>query len=424
MSFSFDLNEGFSGFTSSTPADGCTQCSICLSVCPTFNKSEDVNQSPMGRIRMIRALEAANAEGLALESLESCLGCYACEAVCPSQVNYRQLLDQGLSRLREQRQMPSITRLMLWLATKPALLRMGMQMLAVAEVFGIRSLLRGLGLFKAFGLTRAESLLGKVRYPESRPENRLHRPRYDQRVAMFTGCFTSVLEQKVQQASINILNALRIEVVIPASQVCCGALHRHNGDSQKALKMATQNIKAFNDNKTIAIVTTSSGCGAGLQEYSQWLGEEADSFTQPVRDISHYLAQILEHRRVIFNPLPQKVVMHTPCSLRHGEGQVEAVMTLLRKIPGLELHPLSGTPACCGAGGSQMLTQPEMADTLRDDILAEVIALEPDILVSSNLGCAMHLQAGLKQAGHDIQLQHPVQLLSQTMAVEFVSVRS
>lgn len=423
MSFSFDLNEGFSGFSAPSPSDGCTQCGICLSTCPTFDKSGDVNQSPMGRIRMMRGLEQGDTEGMALEYLESCLGCYACEAICPSQVNYGQMLDQSLIHLREQRQMPAITRLMLWLAIKPGLLKWMMQLSAVAQSSGIRLLLRSLGVFKVLGLTRADSLLGKIKYPEPIPVNKLHRPRYDQRVAMFTGCFTSVLERDVQQDSINILNALGIEVIVPDSQTCCGALHRHNGDSKMAASLAKQNIKAFNDNLSTAIVSTSSGCGAGLQDYRQWLGVGADSFAQPVMDISHYLVQALEHRRVVFNSLLRKVVVHTPCSLRQTEGQVDAVTTLLKKIPGLKLHYLSTSPSCCGAGGSQMLTQPEMADALRNDIIDEVIALKPDILVSSNLGCAMHLQAGLKQAKYDIPLQHPLQLISQTMAVEFVSIK-
>jgi glycolate oxidase iron-sulfur subunit len=134
--------------------------------------------------------------------------------------------------------------------------------------------------------------------------------------------------------------------------------------------------------------------------------------------VSHYLANALRQRKVEFDHLPLKVALHTPCTLRQGEGQEEAVIELLQNIPGLEILPLSGNPRCCGAGGSQMLSQPEMADALRDDIVGELKSMGAEVLISSNLGCAMHLRQGLAQAGIDIPLQHPVQLIAQAMVVE------
>ena len=100
------------------------------------------------------------------------------------------------------------------------------------------------------------------------------------------------------------------------------------------------------------------------------------------------------------------------------------MVELLQKIPGLEILALSGEPRCCGAGCSQMLSQPEMADALHDDMVDEIRATGADVLISSNLGCAMHLREGLAQAGFDIALQHPVQLISQAMVVEFVGIRN
>ena len=143
----------------------------------------------------------------------------------------------------------------------------------------------------------------------------------------------------------------------------------------------------------------------------------------PVMDVSQYLANVVRQHNLVFDPLPLKVALHTPCTLRQGEGQEEAVLELLQKIPGLDIVPLSGVPRCCGAGGSQMLSQPEMADALSDDIVEEVRAMGADVLISSNLGCAMQLRKGLAQAGIEIPLQHPVQLIAQAMAVEFVSAR-
>jgi glycolate oxidase iron-sulfur subunit len=366
----------------------------------------------MGRIRLMRALKNDSSEGIAIDKLQSCLGCYTCESVCPSKVEFGKMLDESLARLHEQKPIPVITRMMLFLAEKRSVLKSLMQAIYLAQAIGLRGLFSKLGFHKLIGMQRANALLGRVDFP-TELNNTYHTYREDQHIALFTGCFSSVMEQSVQQAAIDIFNALALEVTQPEGQGCCGALHRHNGDLETAAKMARKNIKAFAVNQADAIVTTSSGCGAGLKAYSKWLEDEELSIQ--VMDVSHYIANVLKQRSIKFDQMSLKVALHTPCTLRQNEGQEEAVIELLQMIPGLEVVPLSGVPRCCGAGGSQMLSQPEMADALREDIIEEIRIMGPDVLISSNLGCAMHLRDGLAQAGIDIPLQHPVQLIAQAM---------
>lgn len=412
MSFSFDANDSFTVFEPATPPDGCTQCGVCLPACPTYLKSEDPEQSPMGRIRLMRALENGDSEGVALEKLESCLGCYSCESVCPSRVDYGTLLDKALSRLHEQRPLPRTTRMMLWLALRGAWIKSILKTAYRAQALGLRALVSKLGLLKLVGLHRFNALLGRLERPVEL-QNRDRQAGPERRVALFTGCFGSVLEQAIQQALIDVLNALELEVVLPGAQVCCGALHRHTGDLTTAEALARTNIEVFSTEQVHAVLATSSGCGAALKDYGEWLGGEA--LPAPLMDVSHYLADALKEHKPAFNRLPLKLALHTPCTLRQGEGREEAVVELLGKIPGLRIIPLSGQPRCCGAGGSQMLSQPQMAGALGDDVVEEIRATGADVVVSSNLGCALHLRERLAQAHLDIPLLHPVQLISQAM---------
>jgi len=414
MSFSFDLNDSLMSFNPPTYPDGCTQCGMCLYTCPTFIKSEDPEQSPMGRIRLMRALENGNNEGMAVEKLESCLGCYSCESVCPSNVNFGRLLDQSLVQLHEQKPIARITRIMLWLTCRIALIKHIMQVTYITQITGLRTLFSKLGLFKLMGLKRAEALLGKVNYP-TKLKKHIQQTVTNKRVALFTGCFSSVMEQAIHQSTIDVFNALDIEVDVPSGQRCCGALHRHNGELETAERLARINIKAFPSN-TDAIISCSSGCGASLKKYGEWL--EGEELPIAVMDVSHYLASVLKHHKINIYQLPLKVALHTPCTLRQVEDQEQAVTELLQMIPGLEIMPLSGEPRCCGAGGSHILSQPQMADVLLDDIIDEIKKMEADVLISSNLGCAMHLKKGLAQAGINIPLQHPVQLIAQAIAEE------
>ena len=269
----------------------------------------------------MRALENSNSEGMAqekMQKLESCLGCYSCESVCPSRVNFGKMLDESLARLNEQRPLPRITRMMLWLACRISFIKSFVQVTCLAQNLGLRTLLSNLGILKLMGLQRADALLGKIRFPNGL-RNRIHQPNNDQRVALFTGCFSSVMEQEIEQVAIDVFNALGLEVVLPEGQGCCGALHRHNGELEIAGKLARNNIKAFSAHKIDAIISTSSGCGASMKKYSDWL--EGEELAAPVMDVSHYLANALDKHKVVFDHTPLKVALHTPCTLRQSEGQ-------------------------------------------------------------------------------------------------------
>lgn len=415
MSFGFDLTDSFGGFSVATPPDGCTQCGLCLSSCPTYSVSQDAEQSPMGRIRIMRLLANDDAEALTNDQvgkLTACLGCYTCESVCPSRVDFGGMLDGAIATIREQRPTPAVIRAMLWLARRAAVLGIVVRGIYVAQQLGLRAVVRELGVLRLAGLQRADRLLGRVRYPR-KLANRVRREEKDRRVALFTGCFSSVMERDVQQATIAVLNAFGLEVMQPREQGCCGALHRHNGDLETAEKLAQNNVRVFSKDAVGAIVTTSSGCGASLKRYAHWL--DGDGLPAPVMDVSHYLAELMQRQQPAFKPLPLKVVVHIPCTLRQHEGQQEALVDLLRRIPELGVMPLSGEPRCCGAGGSQMLGEPSMADALRNQLLAEIKHSGADVIVSANLGCAMHLRAGLAQDGIDLPLRHPVQLVAQAL---------
>ena len=185
--FSFNLNEGFGGFAADTPADGCTLCGICLSVCPTYRQSQDVEQSPMGRIRLMRSLEQGeevSADSLA--KLEGCLSCYACESRCPSRVDYGGMLDKALVEVRKRRKLPGITRLMLWLSLRPAWITVSLRLAAIVQAIGLRRLMRVAGLTRVLGLDRADALVQTIGYPQSQLYNRARTDLATRSVALFT----------------------------------------------------------------------------------------------------------------------------------------------------------------------------------------------------------------------------------------------
>ena len=181
----------------------------------------------------------------------------------------------------------------------------------------------------------------------------------------------------------------------------------------QARRFANDNLGVFNHLNVTAVLSTSSGCGATLDEYS--LMGSGTGFKMPVLDISQFLNTIEWPADLRFQQNNCHVMIHDPCSLRHVMHREKEPYKLLNKIPGLGITPLPGNERCCGAAGSYMLSQPDMADSLRDDKIAHLAQSNADYLVTSNIGCAIHLMAGSRAKGLDIEVIHPVTLLERQL---------
>ena len=82
--------------------DACVHCGFCLQSCPTYITLDDENDSPRGRLMLMRGLLEGEIpiDDPSLEThLDRCLGCRACETVCPSGVPYGHLLEATRARL-------------------------------------------------------------------------------------------------------------------------------------------------------------------------------------------------------------------------------------------------------------------------------------------------------------------------------------
>ncbi len=408
--------------------DRCVKCGLCLPHCPTYGKTQNEGESPRGRIALIEGL--ANGQlGLTprLEAhLDSCLTCRACENVCPSEVRYGTIIDAGRALVAAQHSPSAHEKLLNSLITHKPLLRLGARLLRFYQRSGLRSLVRGSGLLKLAGeltgpmknLPRLDALLPPI------PPVRIWQEYYpalgaDKRgdVALFTGCIASVMDTEILNAAIRLLTACGYGVHVPRTQGCCGALHMHSGAVRQAHALAMQNLYAFTELKIDAIISTASGCGAPLSEYYKFDAndERLKKFSENIHDISEFLASIPWPENIIFAPLEQRVAVHESCSLRNVLHQHTHAYTLLRKIPDIDVVALPGNARCCGAAGAYMITQPIMADALRKDKLAALESSAGTLLVTSNIGCALHIAAGLREAGQHIEVIHPVTLLARQL---------
>jgi len=290
----------------------CIHCGLCLSACPTYAENGLEADSPRGRIYLMRALAEGRAEPTPtlVEHLDKCLGCRACETACPSGVQYGHLIEGARAHLFEHYDRPIDQRIknkMVELSFPyPARMEWALLPVRVLRRTGVLPLLRKIGVMKMLGqLGDMEGLLPPLPPMRKRinfPVKWKARGEKQASVGMLTGCVMQVMQSQVNEATARVLCKSGCDVAAPKTQNCCGALHAHIGDIEKAKVFAKGNIVAFEnwekDNGNLdALVINAAGCGAALKEYPGWFKGDAEwehrsiTFAEKVKDVSEFLAQ-------------------------------------------------------------------------------------------------------------------------------------
>ncbi len=426
---------------------GCIHCGLCLQACPTYVQTGNENDSPRGRILLMRSvvegrldLDNKNFE----RHIDLCLGCRACETACPAGVEYGHLLETTRAALvrssvKEPDTLPKklLSRALKELFPYPE---------KFAKVMTVNRLFRDSGLINlALWIKPVRNLMNKI-FPQaefalslllsSKPVFGKNLSRRKQKnfiesvaiedkplnekreVSVFTGCVMEGLFKHTNDATSRVLAANGCFNVPVKTQVCCGALHAHAGEIEIARDLARKNIEAFENNYKSLIIINSAGCGAMMKDYGELLKDDekyaplAHEFSSRVRDISEYLNKIGVREGA---PIEESVTYDAPCHLYHAQRITAAPQAVLKAaIPNLNFKPLDGMQDCCGGAGIYNLSEPEMSEKILTEKINKVKATGADLLMTANPGCHMQLGAGCRTKGADCKVVHVVEVLDES----------
>jgi glycolate oxidase iron-sulfur subunit len=410
----------------------CVHCGLCTSACPTYLETGNENDSPRGRIYLMRGVVDQRMEltDSVKHHLELCLDCRSCETACPSGVQYGRLIEPFRVEMQQRELAAGDTAANGWfqkfilygLFPYANRLRWSLAPARWAQRFGLDRLAEGLGLTKLLPkqLQRMQSLLPKLPAPTPQlPEVLSPVGKRRARVALFTGCVADAMFGPTNWATARVLQFNGCEVVVPRGQVCCGAIHYHSGAGEPALQLAQTNATAFNVDDVDAVIINVAGCGSMLKDYGHVAHELApaddatrqrlNKFAHKVKDVSEFLMSLGPIKPS--GEIKLRATYHDACHLCHAQKIREQPRELLSLVPGLELVPLAESEICCGAAGSYNLTQPEMAAQLGQRKLQNILKTNAQAVITGNAGCSLQLQMQLRQAGHDIWVAHPMDVL-------------
>ena len=400
--------------------DACVHCGFCLQACPTYLALEDENDSPRGRIVLMRAL----ADGVLppddpdlQQHIDQCLGCRACETACPSGVPYGRLLEATRATMRGGEAPTLFARMLLGVFAHRPLMRAAMACARFLAATPFPTLLMKLPGRVGFAM----AMLASTDYPLERAKYRAEGDGSNGTATLLRGCVMEGLFTETNRATERVLTRNGYRMTGAPGQGCCGALHAHAGDLEAARRLARRNIAAFDRSGASYIVTNAAGCGAMMKEYDHLLSGDpewsvrARDVASRVRDVSELLAAV---GPVSGGPIPFAVAYDAPCHLQHAQRVTDAPIEVLRAIPGVQLVPLEDFDQCCGSAGIYNLVEPATSNAVLERKLDRIGMSQASLVATGNPGCLMQIGAGLLRAEMRARVVHPIDLLDASYAAD------
>jgi glycolate oxidase iron-sulfur subunit len=376
----------------------CVRCGSCKAFCPTYDEASTEPMGARGRLALLRGIASGTLipSPVLHDRIFSCTLCGACSSLCPAGVDIKEAIHHGRTILQsDDKKRSLIRRLITFSAKRPKL------------SFTLIGMLQH--IFRPY-LLKQGFIPSQFELPDHCLRNSakvVSVPQRKGRVALFTGCMVNFVYPHLGKSLINILHTLGYEVILPATEACCGAPLRGLGLEEEAQQLAKRNVHVFNTLNVEAVLSLCPTCTLTIQrEYPLLIGEGI----QKAQDISTFLIEKMDLSVLsgVSSPL-KKALYHEPCHLKYGLSIEQEPRKLIRDI-GIDLLK-TGETRCCGFAGTFSFTFQDLSQQILATCMNQYANSEAEVIITSCPGCILQLSKSCK----DKPVVHLIEVLEEAV---------
>ena len=238
------------------------------------------------------------------------------------------------------------------------------------------------------------------------------------KVLLMGTCLCDAFYDDVARATVEVLEHLGVEVLFPDNQTCCGQPAFNSGDWTASRKVARFTADVFSGE--LPVIVPSGSCAAmnfhgNLLQFEECPDPAIDSLARRTWEVCDFIVNGLGIRewKGAFEK-PTRLAFHRSCHSR-GTNTGEAITTLLSSIRNAEVVPFGQAEQCCGFGGTFSVTFPHISGRMGSLKLDHILDAAPDLLVSGDMSCLMHISGLARVQGRPIEHKHAIQVLRDTL---------
>ncbi len=401
----------------------CSKCGACLTVCPVYRQKLVEGVSPRAKVQLSKHYtEQDLATSSHLNTLvNSCLMCGHCTVACPSGVEHKSLFMRMRGYMAADHGKGWHQKVLYHFLSHEQQLQLASRFGKLGRNYLLENLAREykIGQIPVKRLPKFNKRPFREQIRENNPAAETSRGT----VLYFTGCATNYLSDQNGHALVRILGAMGFNVEIPKDQVCCGLPIFVSGNLEKARGNILTNIKTFNRNDIVAVVTDCATCGSALHgEYEIVLKElgldtkAAEELGKKVTDASVFILKHFDLLEPHLDPhsTRYKVTYHQPCHLSNGQGITTEVEALLKQLPNVKYVRATDYDHCCGGGGTFFYDHPEISHRIVTKKIENARETGADLWLTGCSGCSINLTGNLSETD-TISVENILVLIKRTL---------
>ena len=237
------------------------------------------------------------------------------------------------------------------------------------------------------------------------------------RVGLFVTCLVDMMRPRIGFAALKLLESAGCEVIVPATQTCCGQPGYNSGDRKSALALARKVLSEF---EACDYVVAPSGSCAGMirVHYPDLFRDQPaelariEKLCAKTYELTDFLQNVAKVERIDAK-FDGTITYHDACSGLREMGVKTQPRALLAKVSGLRLTEMNEAEACCGFGGTFAVKFGDISTRIADNKCANALATGADAIVLGDLGCMLNIEGRLRRRGDTkTQVLHVAEVLA------------